>query len=129
MQNHTLIIVGAGIKFMSHITSEAKACIEQADKVLYLVNEPAMQEWIQICNPRSESLDPIYTTYSAREKNYHCISEYVAEALKVNRTVCLVIYGHPTVLSQPAIYSANVAKSKGYDVIVQPGVSAEDSLY
>jgi len=90
MQNHTLIIVGAGIKFMSHLTSEAKACIEQADKVLYLVNEPAMQEWIQICNPRSESLDPIYTTYSAREKNYHCISEYVAEALKTSSS-CEVV--------------------------------------
>ncbi len=33
-----LVIVGSGIKFMSHLTIEVKAHIEQADKVLYLIN-------------------------------------------------------------------------------------------
>ncbi len=59
----SLIIVGSGIKFLSHLTTEAKAYIEQSEKVLYLVNEPVMKQWIQSTNPLSESLDPLYNNF------------------------------------------------------------------
>ena len=54
MKSGSLVLVGSGIKFVSHITNEAKASIEQADKVLYLVNEPAIGEWIRRTNSNSE---------------------------------------------------------------------------
>lgn len=34
----SLILVGSGIKFISHLTTEAKAYIQHSSKVLYLVN-------------------------------------------------------------------------------------------
>lgn len=129
MKKNTLIIVGSGIKFMSHLTIEAKACIEQADKVLYLVNEPAMQEWIQQTNPTAESLDPLYTKNLLRNDNYLLIARYIIENLKNFQTLCVVMYGHPTVFVQPSIYAAKAAIKDQYNVIIMPGISAEDCLF
>lgn len=129
MKKNTLIIVGSGIKFMSHITFEAKNCIEKADKVLYLVNEPAMQKWIQSLNLNSESLDPLYIKYQARNDNYLLISEYIINQLEATHLLCLVIYGHPTVLVQPSIYAAQAAINKGHYVNVMPAISAESCLF
>lgn len=129
MYKNTLVVVGSGIKFMSHLTTESKACIEKADKVLYLINEPAMQEWIQKINPSSESLDFLYSRYNFRNDNYLLISEYIIENLKQFRTLCVAIYGHPTVFVQPTLYAANRAISNGFNVIVMPGISAEDCVF
>lgn len=129
MDKNTLIIVGSGIKFMSHLTTEVKACIEKSDKVLYLVNEPAMQEWIQKSNKCTESLDFLYTKYEHREDNYRLISDYILESVQQYKTLCFVVYGHPTVFVQPSIYAATKAKERGFNVITLPGISAEDCLF
>ncbi len=129
MNRNTLVIAGSGIKFMSHITYETRNCIEKADKVLYLINEPALQEWIQGLNKNTESLDQIYTKYCARNDNYQAISEYIVNQLDNINFLCAVFYGHPTVLVQPAIYTAQAAETKGHNVIVMPGISAEDCLF
>lgn len=129
MNKNTLVIVGSGIKFMSHMTFEAKNCIEKADKVLYLVNEPATQKWIQSLNSNSESLDPLYIKYQARNDNYLLISEYIINQLENTNLLCLVIYGHPTVLVQPSIYAVQEAIKRKYNVIVMPAISAEACLF
>jgi hypothetical protein len=46
MTYSSLVVVGSSIKFISHLTTEAKTYIEQSNKVLYLVNEPAIKEWV-----------------------------------------------------------------------------------
>ena len=63
-KNESLTLVGSGIKSLSHLTMEAKTYITQSEKVLYLVNEPAMKEWIQGANKNTESLDYLYFKYS-----------------------------------------------------------------
>lgn len=129
MNKNTLVLVGSGIKFMSHITHEAKNCIEKADKVLYLVNEPAMQQWIQTLNPHTESLDPLYVRYHSRNDNYKLIAGYILENLETTNLLCLVVYGHPTVLVQSSIYATQAAHEKGHNVVVMPGISAEACLF
>jgi hypothetical protein len=56
-QNGSLTIVGTGIKLISHITVEAHACIEKAEKVLFLLADAAADIWIKRLNINSESLD------------------------------------------------------------------------
>lgn len=129
MSIKSLMIVGCGIKFMSHLTIEAKAFIEKSDKVLYLVNEPAMQLWIQNANSSSESLDPLYVKYLNRNDNYYFIADYIISNFKKHNTICVVVYGHPTVFVQPTILAAEIAKSEGIYVVVVPGISAEDCLF
>lgn len=129
MAINTLIIVGCGIKFMSHLTIEAKSCIEKSDKVLYLVNEPIIQEWIKKNSVSSESLDECYAKFPLRNDNYISIAEFILEKLKNTKKLCVVIYGHPTVFVQPSIYAANMAVKNGHKVIIMPGISTEDCLY
>jgi len=125
----SLTVVGSGIKFMSHLTTEAKAYIQQSDKVFYLVNEPAMKSWIQKNNINAESLDNIYTQFLLRLDAYNAITNYIMDNLRKQQHICLVIYGHPTVFAKPALDAVIQAKKEGYDAVVLPGISAEACLY
>jgi len=126
---NTLIVVGAGIKFLSHLTTEAKASIEKSDKVLYLVNEPAMKKWIKDTNPNSESLDYLYDTNLTRNENYLLIAEYINQVLHKTKVLCLVMYGHPTLMADPSIYSVNLAIRNGHNTYVLPGISSEACMF
>jgi precorrin-3B methylase len=127
--NASLVIVGSGIKFISHLTTEAKAYITGADKVLYLVNEPAMKEWIEKINPCSESLDKLYVKYPLRLHNYRAITNYILKNLRKNIHLCVVMYGHPAVFSQPALNAVIQAKKEDYYTKVLPAISAIDCLF
>jgi tetrapyrrole methylase family protein/MazG family protein len=129
IDNSSLVVVGSGIKFMSHLTVEARAYIEQSDKVLYLVNEPAMKQWIEKSNPHAESLDPLYIKYPLRLHCYRAITEYILETLRKKIHLCVVIYGHPCVFAQPALDAAIQAKKEGFYSKILPGISAEDCLF
>ncbi len=128
-KNSSLVVVGSGIKFLSHLTTEARAYIEQSDKLLYLVNDPAMQEWIEKANTNAESLAEIYHKHSLRRESYHAITEYILKILRQDQHVCVVLYGHPTVFSQPALNAVRQAQQQGYYTKILPGVSAEDCLF
>lgn len=125
----SLVLVGTGIKFMSHLTTEAKAYIQQSAKVLYLVNEPAMQCWIQKNNAHAESLDPLYTKYPLRLHCYRAITDYILECVRKIQHVCVVMYGHPTVFAQPGLAAIEQARKEGFYATILPGISAEDCLF
>ena len=128
-KSNSLTIAGSGIKFVSHLTTEVKAHIEQSELVLYLVNNPAMKLWIEENSKASESLDKIYSSHPDRRTNYNEIANYVIKKLDTTKTLCVVLYGHPTVFAQPGLIAAKLAKQKGHDVNVLPGISAEDCLF
>jgi uncharacterized protein YabN with tetrapyrrole methylase and pyrophosphatase domain len=129
MNNGSLTIVGSGIKFLSHLTLEAKTQIEHADRLLYLLNDPALQQWVQQRNPNAESLDSIYHQYKHRQEAYGAITTYILKTLSQHKHVCVLLYGHPTVFSQPALDAVREAKKMGYEVLILPGISAEDCLF
>ena len=56
----SLTIVGTGIKLVSHITVEARVCIEKAEKVLFYLGDPAADIWVKRLNTNSESMDDCY---------------------------------------------------------------------
>lgn len=129
MKNSTLTVVGTGIKFLSHVTTEAKTYIEKSDKVLYLVNEPAMKQWIENLNINSESLDSIYFSYRQRSDAYKAITEYILRMLEASQHICVAVYGHPSVFSKSVLDAVIQAKNDGYDAKILPGISAEDCLF
>jgi tetrapyrrole methylase family protein / MazG family protein len=124
----SLVIVGSGIKFLSHLTTEVKSHICQADLVLYLVNDPAMKNWISNANPKSESLDFLYHKHHLRIDCYNDISNYILSAVRKKQHVCVVLYGHPSVFSLPGLNAAKLAKAEGIHTKILPGISAEDCL-
>jgi len=129
MDQSSLVVVGVGIKFVSHLSVEAKAYIAQSDRVLYLVNDPLMKEWIEQQNPNSESLDELYTQFELRIDSYQAITRYILEAYQRYKHICVVMYGHPSVFAQPALDAVKEAKKEGYFARVLPAISAEDCLF
>lgn len=124
----SLVIVGSGIKFMSHLTTEVKAYITNSDLILYLVNDPAIREWIQLNSKKSESLHDIYYQYHARHESYDAVTDYILEKLKSNLHIGVVTYGHPTFLAQPIINAVKQARELGYYAIALPSISSFDCL-
>lgn len=129
MKNTSLVVVGTGIKFLLHLTLEAEINIKNADKVLYLINNPAMEEWIRKANSCSYSLNSIYFKYKLRRDCYQALTEFILATLDEHLHLCVVIYGHPTVFAQPALQAVIEARKRGYNAKVLPGISAEDCLF
>jgi len=129
MKKSSLTLVGSGIKFLSHLTIETQAYIKQSDRVLYLVNEPLMKEWIQLNNVNSESLDHIYTKYDLRIDCYNAMKDHILDTLNNDEHICVVLYGHPTVFAYTGLEAIKLAKQKGHKCLVLPAISAEDCLF
>lgn len=129
MDNASLTVVSSGIKFSAHFTVEMQAYLEQSEKVLYLVNEAGVKEWIHRQNRNAESLDFLYTKPGLRRDNYDAMTLYILEAVRKSQHVCAVLYGHPTLFADPALNAVIQAKLEGYDTRVLPGVSATDCLF
>lgn len=129
MQNASLVLVGSGIKFLAHLTNEASVYIRQSEKVLYLVNDPVMKEWIQEANPQAESLDQLYQSSPSRLACYQAITAYILAAVRKPQHVCVVMYGHPTVFALPGLEAVKQARVDGIFAKILPAVSAEDCLY
>jgi len=126
---HSLIIVGLGIQFLSHVSTQAKTYIEQTNKLLYLVNEPLTEEWLKKLNPSSESLDKIYNSYQSRLESYQAITMHILNSINKFKHVCVAIYGHPTVFAKSALDAAIKAKQEKIAVKIFPAISAEDCLF
>lgn len=129
MEKASLVVVGTGIKFLSHVTVEASANIKQADKILFLVNEPAIKEWILSNHTCAESLEILYAKYPLRKDCYEAIKNYILASLRKIQHVCVVLYGHPTVFAQPGLAAVRLAKAEGFYTKILPGISAEDCLF
>jgi uncharacterized protein YabN with tetrapyrrole methylase and pyrophosphatase domain len=124
----SLVVVGVGIA-LGQTTLEAKAHIEQADKVYYVISNPAAKHWLEKLNPNSESLYSLYETGKQRIKTYDEMVERVLSAVRQGQDVCAAFYGHPGVFADPGHRAVKIARSEGYSARMLPGVSAEDYLF
>lgn len=127
----SIVFVGVGIKFFSHITQEALATITECDKLYYLVNEPAMIEWLARSNKTAESLEDIYYAFDTRLEAYQNISQKIIREAGNYSNICVAMYGHPLVLNLPTKLTVEAASSNelNIDVQVLPGISAESVMY
>ncbi|MCD6056388.1 MAG: putative uroporphyrinogen methylase [Gammaproteobacteria bacterium] len=125
----SLVLIGTGIKTVSHLTLEACGYIRHADMVYYLVNDTLMQAWIQKEAKSSETLDGLYRQSPVRKENYKAITEYIIASLYQYKNLCVVFYGHPLVLATSTLAAVKEAENLGFNTIICPAVSAEDCLY
>ncbi|HAU0792291.1 TPA: SAM-dependent methyltransferase [Legionella pneumophila] len=126
---HKLIVVGTGIKSISHLTEETKRIIQNADKVLYLVNENNIKQWIEREAKQAESLDPIYFSSGQRINAYQALTNHIIDEYQKVSVLCVVFYGHPTVFADSALNAVRQIKKDGGDAIILPAVSAHDCLF
>jgi uncharacterized protein YabN with tetrapyrrole methylase and pyrophosphatase domain len=124
-----LIVVGTGIKSIAHLTEETKRVIQNADKVLYLVNEDNLKAWLIRESKVSESLEPIYFNYAKRVDAYHNLTLHIINEYHKVNNLCVVFYGHPTVFAESALNAVKKIKEENGNATILPAVSAMDCLF
>jgi len=126
----SLIVVGTGIKTVGHLTVEAIAWLETADKVLYVAGDLVAEAVITRLNPKgAESLSRMYAEGKPRIQTYNEMVERVLECVRSGMLTCLACYGHPGVFVYPSHVSIRRARSEGFAAKMLPGVSSEDCLF
>lgn len=124
----TLIIAGTGIKFLSHLTVEVKAIIEQSSCVIYLLNEPAIKKWISDNSKKSISMDSIYFSSSLRKNAYSNIANKILKELDNYNDLVFLTYGHPTFFSSVTTELTDKIDNKSIKLHIMPSISALDCL-
>ncbi|MGY6586668.1 MAG: SAM-dependent methyltransferase [Wenzhouxiangella sp.] len=122
-----LSVVGTGIRAGGQLTLETRHLIEQADRVLAVVDGLALVA-LQQLNPNVESLQDCYQAGS-REAGYAEMVRRILAALDQGGEVCAAFYGHPGVFVWPAHEALRQARARGLEARMYPGISAEDCLF
>jgi uncharacterized protein YabN with tetrapyrrole methylase and pyrophosphatase domain len=125
----SLTVVGTGIAFGVQLTPQARVAIERADDVFYLLAEPAAELWFKELSPGSHSLRHHYAVGRERAETYACMVEEILAAVRRERNVCAVFYGHPGVFASPAHEAVRRAREERFSAVMLPAVSSEDCLF
>ena len=129
MSQGSLIVVGSGIQYSTHITAQAERFIREAEKVLYVIPGPWAEAWMQSLNPTAESLIPLYGDNKRRLDTYEQMVAQIMSHVRRGLNVCAVFYGHPGVFVLPSHEAIKQARAEGFSAWMHPGVSAEDCLF
>ena len=125
----SLVVVGTGIALAGQATLDAVACIQGADRLFYLVTDPATETWIRRLNPTAESLDDAYSEGKSRYKTYQEMTARIAAAVRSGHQVCAAFYGHPGVFVNASHAAIRRARREGYPARMLPGISADACLF
>ncbi|MHA3320902.1 SAM-dependent methyltransferase [Legionella pneumophila] len=126
---HKLIVVGSGIKSVAHLTEETKKIIQNSDKVLYLVNEEILKQWIVRESKNAESLEPIYFNSTKRVDAYANITSEIVRSYYQYTNLCVIFYGHPTVFAESALQAVKIIQAEKGNAIILPAISSMDCLF
>lgn len=129
MKRGSLTVVGTGFLVAGQTTPEALACIRAAERVLFLVAEPATRIWLQDERPTAESMGDAFWEGRPRPEAYEEVVERILRPVRAGRSVCAVFYGHPGVFVNPSHEAVRRARAEGHEATMFPGVSAEDCLF
>jgi uncharacterized protein YabN with tetrapyrrole methylase and pyrophosphatase domain len=121
--------VGTGIQAAGQLTIEARTCVQNADKLLYLVTEPIAKRYLADLNPTAESLEGFYSEGKDRFITYMEMTDRILEEVRAAKDVCVAFYGHPGVFVLPSHEAIKRAREEGFYARMLPGVSAEDCLF
>jgi len=124
-----LVVTGLGIRLGSQLTWEARRAIERADRLFYLVANPAAESWVRRLNASAESLADCYVNGEPRDRAYRAMVERILAPVRQGFQVCAAFYGHPGVFVYPSHEAIRIARSEGFEALMLPGISAEDCLF
>ncbi len=125
----SLSVVGTGYLVAGHTTLEAKAEIESAERLFYLVADPASEAWIRSLNSAAESLADLYAEGRPRRRTYAAMVERIVAPLAEGARVCAAFYGHPGIFVGPSHEAIRRARAGGHEARMLAAVSAEDCLF
>jgi uncharacterized protein YabN with tetrapyrrole methylase and pyrophosphatase domain len=129
LERGSLTVVGTGIRLAGQVTRDAVVAMERAEKLLYLVAEPATEVWLKKRNPSAESLYGFYSLDMPRSWSYERMVEHILSFVRQGLQVCFALYGHPGVFVYPSHEAIRRAQREDFRAYMLPGISAEDCLF
>ena len=123
-----LTVVGTGMR-PSQLTPQARLALERAQKVFYLLPDPAAAGWIHALNGTAESLRPTLDGPESGGDPHGPLVEAVLAPVRLGFSTCAAFFGHPGVLMYPARLVVRRCRQEGFPAEMLPGVSAQDCLY
>ncbi|MEE4245369.1 MAG: SAM-dependent methyltransferase, partial [Kangiellaceae bacterium] len=124
-----LTVVGTGLITPQHMTLETQRYITAADVVLHIVPDPLGVDFLKTLNDNLIYLGDCYKLTDNRRDTYSMMVERIMAKLEQYDSVVAVFYGHPAVFVTPTHEVIELAKAKGYQAKMLPGISAEDCLF
>jgi uncharacterized protein YabN with tetrapyrrole methylase and pyrophosphatase domain len=110
------------------LTAHARVAVEQADEVLYVVEDPVTAEWIERASPGARSLDSLYQPGKTRTEIYESMVEQIVSRVHEGLDVCLLFYGHPGIFAWPGHEAVRRLRADGIRASMLPGISTLDCL-
>jgi uncharacterized protein YabN with tetrapyrrole methylase and pyrophosphatase domain len=129
MNEGSLSVIGTGIAMGVHLTPQARAEIELADELHYLMVDELADSWIAGLKPNSHSLRRLYAGDRERSETYEAMVEQILTPVRAGRRVCAAFYGHPGIFAFPSHEAIRRARAEGLAARMLPAVSAEDCLF
>lgn len=123
-----LTLAGTGYNVAGHVTPETRTAMEQADRLFYLMTDPATSAWIRELRPDAVSLHDCYRAgrsgLAASDEMVERILAPLAEGLRV----CALFSGHPAIGMRTVHDAQSRARELGHRTRILPAVSFEDCL-
>ncbi len=122
-----LFLVGLGLK-SAHLTVEVREILSSCRSVLYTSYVPGTESLLHACCPSVVDLSRFYEPGLDRVTTYKRMAAAALDAALTDPPVALALYGHPLLLSLPAMICLRAAPHLGLRVSALPAVSALDCL-
>ncbi|HEV8580339.1 MAG TPA: SAM-dependent methyltransferase [Thermoanaerobaculia bacterium] len=129
MAQGRLTVVGTGYNVAGQVTPETLSCLKQADRLFYLLSDPATSSWIKSVSPAAESLHDCYRVNEPGAEACERMVERILAAVRGGLNVCAAFYGHPAIFVPPGLQSLRRARQEGYPARMLPAISFEDCLF
>jgi hypothetical protein len=125
----SVVFVGTGFSLIAQTTGEAVREIERAQRLLYLVADPAAARWLRSLNSTAESLANHYGEGKPRSESYREMTDRILGHARQGERVCVALYGHPGVGCDPTHMVLARARQEGLPARILPGISSDACLF
>ncbi|HKH46356.1 MAG TPA: SAM-dependent methyltransferase [Thermoanaerobaculia bacterium] len=129
MAQGRLTVVGTGYNVAGQVTPEALTCVQRAERLFYLVSDPATGAWLKSQNASAEPLHHCYREGEPGQAACERMVERILAAVRAGHEVCAAFYGHPAICVPPGLESLRRARQEGFPAQMLPAISFEDCLF
>lgn len=123
-----LSVVGLGYNISGHVTPETRSVMAGADRLFYLVTDPAMAAWIRNLKPDATSLHDCYRAGEHGMDASNRMVERILGPIDGGLSVCAAFSGHPAIAMHTTHAAIRRTRERGLPAHMYPAVSFEDCL-
>lgn len=123
-----LYLLGAGVSFPEHLTTQTVEILEACSRICTNLPENRLSALPEDLRAKCISLTHLYQDNRRRTENYRDVARAVINTAEGERPVAWLTPGHPRVFDSVSEALLEAGRSRGWKVSVVPAVSCLDTL-